>query len=412
MKFPKMIPAFADLTQDIAGPLPLDLVKGWVEGTQDEAAAEARLGRFAIEGTVVSTDTSGLSRMTQERDLLDVLSMVSGPKEIVHALGTDIGGRAVGTWVADNTQMFYPSTVPFDVVIGAMLEAQARIAATLEVRIGMCAHHGRFFDIGSGLYGADADLVEYVAEQFAAPGEVLVTREVADTLARDAAFTLEPRESLSVVHAPGVFTVTSGRSWAHLPATNPDYPHGFTDEVFQALRDVRGARADDARTRVYRSVEDRIIVFAARERTRAPETSAADLLDIFVRDLALDAIVRHVPDAAEHVASLGGGIAILSFDNGDRALKVATAMRDQGVEMGLPLKVGMDAGPVLTVGRLRGPSGISGDAVNLASKLSEDLGLENTVSATTRAAARLSVPAWATPFTERVSRIELTGVRF
>ena len=412
MKFPKMIPAFADLTQDIAGPIPLDLVKGWVEGTQDEGAAESRLDRFAVEGTVVATDTSGLSRMTQERDLLDVLSMVSGPKEIVHALGTDIGGRPIGTWVADNTEMFYPADVPLHVVVGAMLEAQARIAATLDVRIGMCAHQGRFFDVGRGLYGADADLVEYVAEQFAAPGEVLATRVVADALARQGAFTLEARESLSVVHAPGVFTVTQGPSWAHLPGANPNYPHGFTDEVFQALRDVRGPLAAEARARVYKSVEDRIIVFAARERTRAPETSAADLLDIFVRDLALDAIVRHVPDAATHVASLGGGIAILSFDSGERAVAVAMAMRDQAVEMGLPLKVGFDAGPVLTVGRLRGPSGISGDAVNLASKLSEDLGVENTVSATSRAAARLPVPAWATPFSERISRVDISGVRF
>src|SRR6187402_792191 len=105
----RIIPALADLTQDIAGPVPLDLLYSWATGEQDDARAEELLAPFRVEGTVVSTDTSGLSRMTTERDLLDVLCLISEPKQIVHSIGLEIGGRPIGLWVADNTQMFYPT---------------------------------------------------------------------------------------------------------------------------------------------------------------------------------------------------------------------------------------------------------------------------------------------------------------
>ena len=162
VQLPKVIPALSDLTQDIAGPVPVRLLQDWATGEQDPAAAEALLQPFEIEGTVVSTDTSGLSRLTQSMDLLDTLSLISQPKEIVHALGRAIGGRAIGTWVADNTEMFYPASVEPDRVVDAMSEVQYRIHHRLRLRIGMCLHPGRYYDIGGGLYGVDASAIEAV----------------------------------------------------------------------------------------------------------------------------------------------------------------------------------------------------------------------------------------------------------
>src|SRR5947207_1008118 len=138
----KIIPALADLTQDIAGPVPIQLLHDWANGEQDIGAAQALLASFRTEGTVVSSDTSGLSRLTQAMDLLDVLSLISQPKEILHALGREIGGRAIGTWIADNTEMFYPAGLQPDTVVNAMAEVQFRIQERLRVRIGMCIHSG------------------------------------------------------------------------------------------------------------------------------------------------------------------------------------------------------------------------------------------------------------------------------
>src|SRR5262245_31757159 len=117
MPFPRAIPALADVTQDIAGAAPLGLLQDWGSGKADLASAEALLRPFQIAGTVVASDTSGLTRLTRELDLLDVLRLISRPKEILHAVGVAVGGRAVGRWVADNTEMYYSTAVPVDVVV-------------------------------------------------------------------------------------------------------------------------------------------------------------------------------------------------------------------------------------------------------------------------------------------------------
>src|SRR5262245_4232325 len=129
MANPKIVPALADLTQDIAGPVPLNLLQDWASGRQDVAAAQSLLDPFRIEGTVVASDTSGLTKMTDALDLVDIIAMISKPKEILYALGVEIGGRSIGLWIADNTEMYYPSSVPPGDVLEAMWEAQQRIAA-------------------------------------------------------------------------------------------------------------------------------------------------------------------------------------------------------------------------------------------------------------------------------------------
>src|SRR5688572_6623293 len=127
MALPRIIPALADLTQDMAGPVPVSLLYDWAAGDQDDTRATTLLDPYRIAGTVVSSDTSGLSRLTKEKDLLDVLALISEPKQILHAIGVEIGGRPVGTWVADNTQIFYPPSIdPPDIVRG-MTEAEHRI---------------------------------------------------------------------------------------------------------------------------------------------------------------------------------------------------------------------------------------------------------------------------------------------
>src|SRR3954453_14922896 len=117
MSLPKVIPALANLTQDIAGPVPVRLLQAWARGEQNLDAAQNLLNSFRITGTVVSTDSSGLSRLTKAMDLLDLVQFISEPKQIIHAVGCETGGRAVGTWVADNAEMFFPTTVNADTVL-------------------------------------------------------------------------------------------------------------------------------------------------------------------------------------------------------------------------------------------------------------------------------------------------------
>src|SRR5262249_23454309 len=240
MPLPKVIPALADLTQDIAGPVPMSLLHDWARGEQNLESAGKILTSFQIEGTVVSSDTSGLSRMTEEKDLLDVIALISTPKEIVHAIGVEIGGQPIGTWVADNSEMFYPSSVPVEQVVDGMAEAQVRVSGEVPVKIGMCVHGGVFYHIGGGLYGSDAHTVEALAQQYPGPGELLITRTVADGVAGNGvAFT--PRAELSQVHPPGVFTLGARPRLPELKAQERRYPHPFPPAFFRQLDGLKDA---------------------------------------------------------------------------------------------------------------------------------------------------------------------------
>src|ERR1051325_4498727 len=132
-------PALADLRQDIAGAIPLDLIRQWTDSSQDEAAQSRILAPYVREGTLVSTDSAGLTKLCRERSLVEVLRLISRPKEIIHSYGTSIGGEAVGIWVADNTDMFYGRGISLNDVMDQLIAAQREIAA-LEVHIGAAVH--------------------------------------------------------------------------------------------------------------------------------------------------------------------------------------------------------------------------------------------------------------------------------
>jgi hypothetical protein len=413
MALPKLTPALADLTQDIAGPLPIELFRDWVAGTQDVDQAAALLRPFAITGTVVATDSSGLSKLTEEKDLLDVLAMVSRPKEIVHAFGSGLGGRAIGTWVADNTEMHYADAVPAASIVDAMVSAQSRIDTDASIRIGMCVHSGSFYEIAGGLYGPDADTVEYLAERFAAPGEILVTTRVGAQLGGHAP-AMSRRRELDVIFPGGVDSIAPGtKPRAMMTEGAATYPHPFPTDFFDALMRLRAPGAPEGlRGELYRSLlQERVIVFISRERDVVEAANITALLDDLVTNAVMEAVVN-ASKVKHRIASLGGGLAILSFDDPQEAVEASLTLRDEFVEMGLPAKIGIDAGPVLLFANPRGRSGISGDAVNIASKISEDVGVVNMVSVTDRVARAVRGLDGAVPFQATISRVAIAGVRW
>ena len=414
MALPKAIPALADLTQDIAGPVPVQLLRDWATGQQDLAAAEQLLASFRVKGSVVSSDTSGLSRMMQNRDLLEVLSMISRPKEIIHALGGQIGGRAIGAWVADNSEMFYSESIELATIVEAMAEVQARIQERLPVEIGMCLHTGGFYEIGGGLYGPDADTVEHLAERCAEPGEILVTDAVAKKLRTASSrgglpdgMTLDLTE-LEDIPEP-TYAVQCNRRAPWLQETDTAYPHAFPPAFFELMRQFQGS--EDLRKLIYDQwLQERTVVFLARQRGTAEAGGALDsLLDGLVINALMDTLIRETMAASEHVAGSGGGLAILTFDTPQEAIGFARDVRPKLAENGLPVQVAIDTGPVLLFRNERGPSGIAGNPVNTASKLAEDLGVSGSISVTERAFSGMNIPS-GDRFELTISGIALRGV--
>jgi class 3 adenylate cyclase len=412
MPLPKIIPALADLTQDIAGPVPVELLRNWATGKQDLTAAETLLEPFQIKGTVVSSDTSGLTRLTQEEDLLDVLCLVSQPKEILYALGREIGGRAIGTWVADNTEMFYPAEIDLQTVIDAMGEVQFRIRERLRLRIGMCIHPGAFYEIGGGLYGNDADEVEYLAELCAGPDVILLTESGFNLLRAAVSRDLNLEKVSFGDSQKHAYVVQTDRRLPGLVEKDKAYPHPFPEAFYRLLPKCADPQTGgELKRKIYEDwLRERTVVFIAREHQFRESPSLAGLLDDLVVNALMDTVIRETAISANCISSFGGGIAILTFPTAQEAVDVARAIHAKLKENSLPVQVGIDAGPILLFQNSIGPSGVSGDPINVASKLAEDVGRPGTISITDRAARHVENLTDYEPFEIEVSRITLRGV--
>lgn len=410
MALPRIIPALADLTQDMAGPVPISLLYDWAAGDQDDTRATTLLDPFRIAGTVVSSDTSGLSRLTKEKDLLDVLALISEPKQILHAIGVEIGGRPVGTWVADNTQIFYPSSIDLPAIVSGMTEAENRITCELPVGVGMCVHTGAFYELGGGLYGPDAHLVEFIAEHHAGPGEILVTAAVREGCR--GAFQFRPRADLDAHGAGAIFSVSDAPRMRHLEATNRRYPHPWPAEFFERLLALKSsAERDRLRRELYDAYLKRlVVVFVSRDRQPGAALTTTTLLDDLIANVLFDALITGLDAARGHVAGLGGGLGILTFEGAPEALEAADALRRRFAANSLPIKIGMASGPVLFFSNPRGPSGIAGSPVNIASKISEDAGLAGRINIASDVAAQLPPQGNAAPFEITIGGVVLHGV--
>jgi hypothetical protein len=392
MRFPtRTIPALADVTKDISGPLPAGLLDDWAASSdRSHDAARLLLAPYRREGTVVSSDTAGLTKMTQERQLLDVLWLVSEPMQILYAVGTAIGGQAVGVWEADNTEMLYPSTLPVGTVVDAMLEAQARIKERAAVKVGLCLHVGVFYEIGGGLFGGDAQLVEDLAENDAAGAEILVTNELVQRLQATADYGLLRRADLDELHAAGVFALRSSRRLPSLRENDAVYPHPFPPEFFAMLRDAaRRAEATEAAAAGAELV-DRFVVFLARKGAARSQENLASVLDELLVNDRMTRIVEESLSGSAELVETAGGLAIVVFDEGREAVAFARAVRERFREQSLPVSAGVDSGPMLVFPKAEGRTGaVAGDPINVASKISEDLGEAGRIRITERAAASM-----------------------
>jgi class 3 adenylate cyclase len=394
----------------MAGPVPVSLLYAWAAEDQDDTRAATLLEPFRITGTVVSSDTSGLSRLTKERDLLDVLALISEPKQILHAIGLEIGGRPVGTWVADNTQIYYPPAIEPPAIVGGMIEAEQRITCELPVGVGMCIHSGAFYELGGSLYGPDAHVVESIAEHHAGPGEILVTGPVRDGCPET--FEFRQRADLVVHGGGGIFSVSRSPGTRQLQVRNRRYPHPWPAEFFDSLMELKSSNERDGlRQQIYDTYLKRlIVVFVSRAREPGAAMTTAGLLDDLIANVLFDALISGLDQARGHVAGLGGGLGILTFDAAPEALDAAHALRRRCGANGLSVKMGIAGGPVLFFSNPRGPSGIAGSPVNIASKISEDAGVAGRINIASDVAAQLPRQAGAEPFEITVGGVVLHGV--
>ncbi len=398
LRFP---PGFFDLPAGAGEALPLEVIAAWTRSDQTVDAARELLGPFTLRGTVVTSDAAGLTRLTQERSLIEILAMVSRPKELVHAYGRAIGGVPIGTWAADNTAMFYAEGIPADHILGMLLTLLDRVREECEVGIGLAAHHGSFYELARGLHGPEADRVELIAEDHTEAGELVVTDTLAALLPKGS-FSLHQRTDLAPLFGT-VFRVTDGPRREGLSVADFKYPLPFTDEFFTGLAQFQRTRRTSVVPRpAYQEV---VIVMVEREHEDrdVPEVAA-------LNDLALAAAVKRLGNSLLEgregtEIKTSGRASLYLFEAAVDALAFARELRDALAREQVQLAIGVDVGRVLLFELGPGLRDVAGSPVNVAAKLAQDAGEFGTIQLTAEAARQAGLD------TGQPRRITAGGVR-
>lgn len=388
-KFP---PGFFDLPQRAGETLPLELIAEWTRGEQSRERARALLAPGTIHGTLVVTDASGLTRLTRERPLIDILAMLAQAKELFYAYGRAIGGRSIGVWAADNTQMFYDASISVARVVAMMNTVMKHVAAECEVGMGMAAHCGEFFELGDAVYGPDADLVETVGEEHTTSGEMVITDVLLNALENADDVSVEQRGDLAPEFG-AVHRITAAPTLDGLDLSDIAYPAPFSSGFSEGLARYSRTRRESMMPR--QPYQELAVVLIMRER-EVPDIPEVAVLN----NLSLTAATRRI--GATLLVGKGeeikcsGLLSIYTFAECVDAIAFARAFREALAAQGIQCRIGMDVGPVLVFDLTEGSRDIAGSPVNIASKLAEDVGeygkIQMTDAVAKRAGARRERP--------------------
>jgi len=398
MNHKHVLPSFADLSQDIAGEIPVGIIEDWIQSDGSDEAHARILKPFERQGTFVSSDSAGLSKLSLGRSLIEVMKLVSQPKEIIHAFGRAIGGQAIGVWIADNTQMFYPSSVPVEDVVGQMLAVQQEAAKRL-VRVGLGIHIGVAYEIGGGLYGADADSVEHVTEEDSKAGEVLISPEVKKVVG-DRWKVKTEREGYFVLEQPAdISPVIDGKDIR--------YPAPFDAKFFDELQalDLSDKQAVEALEQA--RLKPRTVVLI-----RVFHTHEELLLNSLVKGVATNSLMNNVLKRYDcNLINMNGSLMIVTLEKSAEAVDLAIALHNAARENELTANVAVVAGDVLIFDLGGGKEQIAGAPVNVASKLAEDTDERNALFLESSVIEHAPQHGLQTPFTVVKSGVTLSGIR-
>jgi class 3 adenylate cyclase len=364
-------PGFFDLPSDAGETLPVEIIDRWTHSDQTRETALALLGPHTIRGIVVSSDAAGLTRLTRELPLIEILALINRPKELVHAYGRAIGGRSIGVWAADNTQMFYPQNLAADRVVSMLLTMLDQVTRECEVGIGLCAHSGEYFELAGGVYGPDADRVELAAEEYTEAGELVITDHLASQLTPGFGFSLAPRAGLPATLGE-ILQVTGGPRLPGLEATDLKYPVPYTDDFYAGLSAYARTRRKSLAPRpLYRELAV-VLIEREREEPDIPEVAA-------LNDLSLAAVMKRIggrllADLRGQEIKTAGLISLYTFEDCASAVSFAEAFRDSLGAQHIQCRIGIDVGDVLLFQLGPASRDIAGGPVNVASKLAQDCG--------------------------------------
>lgn len=389
-------PALFDVAQDIAGGLPLRLVEQWLASEQDHEAALRLLAGSRVTGFNVVSDSAGLTRLTHQRGLMEILAIINQPKELIHGLGVASGGEAIGIWAADNTQMFYPHTTTAESLLSMLLAVQDAVADRCRIAVGLGAHYGEFYRIGGGLYGAESAAIEAVAEDHVEGGEIVVSAAIVARLGPAHGFTIERRDEPATPIGP-LYRLLDGPRPADAPRRDVNYPIPYSLDFYRELLALSAHLGDRATAGAMgrRYIVRRVVVLVERESQVADSHEIAVLNDLALSAMMKDAAIRHLEGGAGLEIKVAGPLGIYAFEDPVAALEFAEGFRRVLAHDEIVSRIGIDVGPVLIFDLAGGGKDIAGMPVNIASKMAQDRGRWGHIYLSAAMYARVDAPGYA-----------------
>lgn len=368
-------PSLFDITQDIIGGLPIKLIEYWLESQQTHEVAVELLTPYKVRGYSVSSDSAGLTKLTKEKGLLEILALINQPKEIIYGIGTAIGGEGVGIWAADNTQMFYPASISTDTLLSALLTMGDEISKNCQISIGIGAHYGEFYYLSGGLYGLEADTIEAIAENDTEGGEIVVSQAICDLLPSHSSFKFTKRTDLSTPIGD-IFRVLDGNRLSQVPAINKNYPIPYSDSFYADLLEYETRLTDTEFAKILSAkyIAHKFVVLIERESKAAPTHEVGMFTNLSFSALMKDIGMRLLPQTHGREIKVISSLGIYTFNNPHHALEFAQAFRAELATEDIACRIGIDGGAILVFDLSVGGKDIAGMPVNMASKMAQDKG--------------------------------------
>jgi class 3 adenylate cyclase len=408
----KIIAALADLRQEIAGTVPVDIVSKWSTSSRSAEMQTEILRPFERRGFLVSSDSAGLSRLTAERSLLEVMNIVSIPKESIFAVGRAIGGRGLGVWAADNTEMFYDEKVGARQVVEAMAAAQKHIHSGL-LQVGIGIDYGTFWEIGLGMFGMEAEILEEVAEDQTSAKEIILSETVREHLEKDFATNLVLREDLKT--GSGFYTLNYDNYGDHLirhalefdPFDRQNlYPLPFDSDFFMALKQMEAS--EEARIKLEKYFVDKTVILIKIYHQKTPL-----LLNQLTDWVVMNAVLNEIAVKYDlKMVKSNGELGIFVADSQTEAVEFAEDVLLSLRKTQDSVSIGLSAGEILLFDLDQGGMEIAGGPVNIASKISEDIVERNTLFVHETVKIPATHSAKFEPFSMEKSSVTLRGQKY
>jgi len=368
-----------DVTQDIIGALPLKLVEQWLSSDQTYDDALKLLESHQVQGYSVSSDSVGLTKLCQQKGLLEILAIINQPKKIVYGYGKAIAGESVGIWAADNTQMFYPDDIDAATLVSTLLTIQDEISKSCQIKIGMGAHYGNFYQISGGLYGVEADAIEEIAENHTNGGEILISQAICDRLPANHNFVLEQRHDLPpylTAEIGNIYRVLDGDRLEQIQPVDQRYPIPYSEDFYADLLayETKLANQDFANYLTHKYMQQKVVVLIESKSEVEDIHEIAMFNQLSFSALMKDIGLRLIDFQREAEIKVISSLGIYAFDEVTTAISFAKTFRQELAKQDITCRIGIDQGEVLIFKLAIGTKDIAGMPVNIASKMAQDKG--------------------------------------